>query len=443
MNILKTLAFASVLVPVSGVLAQETAAEQPISAESAKASNAEITAKVGAKEILSKAFAEFADELGVSYGDVTPDGRFYSKGQAVVNSDPASPQFIKSRSMAYERAYMNAVSQFILDFYGRQVTQKLNEYYGNNSSDAEDSPIAKAKGIGEKIKLLADAKLNTALAGEGVPPEKYAQAGVVEKRKLLGDVMAVHNSTKALHASSGCIPVKTFESRGEDGRYYIGVVVRYDETSKTLASCFKAKRRPAISRSEGLTVKQALPAPGEMTENFGVRLYFDETGTPALLSFGQFGTSYTGKSPALAERAEEQAIRQAKALADAGLTTFINSFMDACEESTVSEELSNSIVFTDDGNATPEDAQKITDIYRKSVKQTGSDTMAGRSTVFEEMVKHPNGHKVAMVVRRWSFGTVDAIRALDNPKRNVKPAVEAPAVQREGAGVRKGRTYDF
>ena len=93
MNILKTLAFASALVTVSGGLAQETVAEQPISAESAKASNAEITAKVGAKEILSKAFAEFAEELGVTYGDVTPDGRFYSKGQAVVNADPASPQF--------------------------------------------------------------------------------------------------------------------------------------------------------------------------------------------------------------------------------------------------------------------------------------------------------------------------------------------------------------
>ena len=65
-------------------------------------------------------------------------------------------------------------------------------------------------------------------------------------------------------------------------------------------------------RDGGLTVAQVLPPEDEIVNNFGVRLYFDETGTPALLSFGQFGSSYTGKSERMAERAEEQAMRQAR-----------------------------------------------------------------------------------------------------------------------------------
>jgi len=414
-----------------------------IPAESADAANAALTAPVKAKALLSEAFAQFADELGITYGKVSADGRFFSKGQAPVNADYASPQFIKSRSLAYERAYLDAVSQFMLDFYGRTTTEKVSEYYGNNSSDAESSPVAKAKGLGEKIKLLADAKLDKALAEEGVDASKYATASVVEKRILLRDAMAVSNATRALHASSGCIPVKTFEARGDDGRYYIGVVVRYDRTSKTLASCFKSKTRPAISRPSGLTVKEALPPKDEMVQNFGVRLYFDETGTPSLLSFGQFGSSYTGKSANLAERAEEHALRQAKALADSGLTAFIDSFIDTAEDSTVSEDISESRVFTDDGNVTPEEASNVMDIYRKSVKLRGNDTMTGRSTVFEEILPHSNGHKVAVVVRRWSFGTVDAIRAIDTPAKPAKPAADKPNAAKEGAGVRKGRTYDF
>ena len=164
---------------------------------------------------------------------------------------------------------------------------------------------------------------------------------------------------------------------------------------------------------------------------------------PAAAVFGQFGSSYTGKSARMAERADDQALRQARMLADSGLTAFINSFVDASESSTVSEEITDSRIFTDDGSATPEEATRMLDIYRRSIKQTGTDTMKGRSTVFEKIVQHPNGHKVAVVVRSWRFGTLDAVSAIDAPppKPSAKPA--APTIPREGAGVRKGRTYDF
>jgi len=69
--------------------------------------------------------------------------------------------------------------------------------------------------------------------------------------------------------------------------------------------------------------------------------------------------------------------------------------------------------------------------------------MKGRSTVYDEVLTHPNGHKVAVVVRRWSFRTVDAINAIDAPAAVETPKAEKPAATKEGAGVRKGRTYDF
>ena len=442
---MKSMALAAFVVPTALMAQEQQPAADVAAAEAAtaQATAAEIKASVKGKDLLRDAFNAFADELGITYGAATPDGRFYSKGQAAVDADPASPQFVKSRSMAYERAYLDAVARFMIDCYGRETTSRVSEFYGNQSSDAEDNPVAKAKSLMEKVGLLAEAKLDKALAEEGVPAEKYASAGVVEKRTLLRDAIAVETANRALHQSSGCIPVKTFEARGDDGRYYIGVVVRYDRTSKTLAECFKRKTRPAMVREGGLAVKDALPPRDEILNNFGVRLYFDETGMPALLSFGQYGSSYTGKSERMADRAETQAMRQAAMLADSGLTAFINSFVDAAESSTTSEEITDSRIFTDDGNVTPEETSRILDIYRKSIKQTGTDTMKGRSTVFEEIVTHPNGHKVAVVVRSWKFSTVDAVSAIDAPPP--KPVAEsvAPAATREGSGVRKGRTYDF
>ena len=180
-----------------------------------------------------------------------------------------------------------------------------------------------------------------------------------------------------------------------------------------------------------------------MYANFGVRLYFDETGTPALLSFGQFGSSYTGKNERMAERHEEMALKQARALADNNLTMFINSFMDVAETSEVGEDISESRIFMDDGNVTPEECAEIVNRFRKTVKQHGVDTMKGRSTVFEEIVPHPNGHKIAMVVRRWSFSTVDAVTALDTLPTPKPQNPQGPAVKPLPGGVTPGRTYDF
>jgi hypothetical protein len=411
---------------------------QTVTAEAVKNVNEDIKVALDGKATLNEAFEQFAKSANIVYGKATSDGRFYSKGYKAVEADVNSPVFVKSRAMAYERAYIDALSNYIIDSYANIVTETISEYYGNESSDVNDSPVAKAKSITEKVALLTEAKLDKALAQEGVPADKYAEASVAEKRKIFEDSLVKKTLKKAVRMSSGCIPVKTFETWGSDNRYYIGVVVRYDKASKALAMCFKNKMRPVVAREGGITIAEALPSKKDMLGNFGVRLFFDEKGNPALLSFGQFGSSYKGKSASRAERAEVQAMNQAKNLADAGLTAFINSWMDAAEESIISEDVSESVLFMDDGSARPEEIQKFVDIYRKSIKQYGRDTMKGRSTVFEEFITHENGHKVAVVVRCWSFDTVDAVDALN------KVVDEKPAPPKNGnPGIKTGRTYDF
>ena len=398
---------------------------------------------VAAAAMLEAAFSQFSTDAGITYGEVTPDGRCYAKGYYLVQADAASPKFTQSRAMAYERAYMNAVSTFMLDFYGHEVATKVNSYFMDASSNVEAAPDTSAKNIFGKIALLTETKLDKALADEGVPPDKYANASVVEKRKLFQDALITHTANKALHSSSGCIPVKTFECWDDAGKYYIGVVVRYDRTAKTLAECFKHKTRPALVREGGETAAEAMGPENEMLANFGVRLYFDETGTPALLSFGQFGSSYTGKDERMAERHADMALKQAKALADNNLTMFINSFMDVAEESDISEDISESRIFKDDGTVTPEEVNDIINKYRKTIKQSGSDTMKGRSTVFEKTLTHPNGQKIAVVVRKWSFGTLDAVTNIDKPVKKVDAPVHATTTPQLKGDIKKGRTYDF
>ena len=428
----------------------EAAIQQPASAgasaaatsDAASEANKDITVVVNAKDLLDDAFAEYAEKRGFVYGEKTAKGSIYYKGSAPVDQNVESATFIKSRSFAYERAYINALSSYVMDFFGREMTTTYMETFSDQSTNAEEPPKMTPADLSDKIAMLTDAKLNKALSDAGVDPSRYEAAPIVEKRKLMQDTIVKSAVNKAIHTSSGCLPIKTFESRGTDGRYYIGVVVRVGSDCTALANSFRLKQRPALCREGGLTVKDALPGtPEEMVQTFGVRLYFDETGTPSLLSFGQFGSSYSGKSSRMAERAEAQAQKQARALADSGLTMFINSFADVAEESNLSEDIGDTRVFTADGGVTAEEVANIIDVYRSKIKQTGSDTMKGRTTVYDRVVKHPSGQRVAVCVRRWSFAQVDAVNEVTNPK---PPQVKPPTTPTtHDSGVSSGPTYDF
>lgn len=413
-------------------------------AVNAAEANADVVAEVKASDLLDTAFDEYARKRKFVYGTRAANGSTYYRGSAVVDRHVEDAMFVKSRAFAYERAYLDAVGRYVMDCYGRETAKTCLEVFNDQSSGNEEPPAMTPADLAKKIELLSEAKLDKALSQAGVDPSKYQGSPIVEKRRLMQDSIVKASVKKALHASSGCLPVKTFEARGTDGRYSIGVVVRVGADCRTLAEAFKAKRRPAMSRDGGISVADALPkTPDEMVQTFGVRIFFDESGTPSLLSFGQFGSSYKGKSARSAERAEEQARRQAQALADSALTTFINSFVDIAEESELAENVSDSRIFRADQSVEPEEVSEIVDRYRKSISQTATDTMKGRTTVYDRVVPHPSGARVAVCVRRWSFDQVDAVNEADS----VRPTATAPAspakTKAYDAGVRSSATYDF
>lgn len=449
-KIIKFFAASSFALAAAVAPAEDAQPPAPVAAPAAPAVdaasvNADVAVEVKARDLLDTAFEEYARERKITYGTRAANGSTYYKGSAAVDRHVEDAMFVKSRAFAYERAYLDAVGNYVMDCYGRETAKTCAEVFGDNSSNVEEPPPMTTADLAKKIQLLSEAKIDEALSKAGVDPSKYQGSPVVEKRRLMQDSIVKKSAKKALHSSSGCLPVKTFESRGTDGRYSIGVVVRVGADCRTLAQAFKAKRRPAMSSDNRMSVAEALPKTAEeMVQSFGVRIFFDETGTPSLLSFGQFGSSYKGKSARLAERAEEQACRQAKALADSALTTFINSFVDVAEESELSEEIGESRVFRADKSVEPEEVATMIDRYRKSVAQTASDTMKGRTTVYDRVVTHPSGARVAVCVRCWSFAQVDAVNEADSPRpRPAAPAAAPAKAKAYDAGVRSSATYDF
>ena len=442
---MKTCVFAMTLSAAFAAFAQEMDAVAPVSAEAASEINNAVTTRVkmSAKGRVADDISKFCSEVNpaIVIGAVRPDGALYLSGVERVTANVQNPNFVRSRMMAYAKAYQKAVAGYVMDKFGIESVKQFNTYFKDQSSDRLQ-PSADAKStvqrISEKMAQLTEAKLDEGLMAMGVTPS----GTIAEKRKLAEDSITSHSARQAVCSSAGLLPVQTFEGWDESGKYAVGVVIRGGIDTETVAECLRAKARPVLSRPEaGLPVDKALPTDDELVSQFGVRLFFDENGVPALLSFAQWGSAYTGTDEDEAEDAMDHAMIQAEALANEQLTTFINSTISVRDASVKGEAKTVHALFDANGVPSEEKVVNYIDTTEKNSVVTGSDTMIGRSTVLKKVIVHPNnGHKLAVCVRMWSFGQYDAMkRVIERPKPE-QPRAEAPATT---PGKRRGRSYDF
>ncbi len=449
----KVLALATLMAP-GFVFAQAAAsaatapAPAAVSAEAVQEVNKAVTThvKMSAKGIVAKDMDEYCREMGITIGAVTPKDAIYLKGVERVNVPAMSPNFVRSRTMAYEKAYQKAIASYVMDKFGRETVEQYNTYFSDQSSNRLQPAAGDAKGtlerIAEKTQQLTEAQLDEGLRKMGVTPE----GSLAQKRKLAEDSLIKNSVRTAVGASAGLLPVQTFEGWNEAGKYAVGVVIRGGAETEVIADCLRMKARPMLVRPEaGLTVAEAMPSDEELVSQFGVRLFFDKDGVPALLSFAQWGSAYTGTDEDMAEDALDHAMVQAEALANEQLTVFINSTISVKESSDKGEVKASDALFDANGVPTEQKTMEFIDRAMKSSVIRGSDTMIGRSTVAKKVIVHPaNGHKLAVCVRMWSFGQYDAMKRIIEKPKPAPVVVQPTATVPQGTqGKRRGRSYDF
>ena len=442
----KAIAAAVSILAATATIAQEGQAPAPVPAEAAAEVNKAVTThvkKISAKGRVAEDIAAYCKETGISIGAARSDGALYLSGVERVVANAKSPNFVRSRMMAYSKAYQKAVAGYVMDKFGVEAVEQFNTYFKDQSSDRL-KPSVDAKStmerIASKTEQLTEAKLDEGLRAMGLTPTGSVQ----ERRKLAEDSIVSRSTRNAIGSAAGLLPVQTFEGWDESGKYAVGVVIRGGVDTETIAECLRYKMRPVLSRPEaGLKVADAIPTDDELVSQFGVRLFFDENGVPALLSFAQWGSAYTGTDEDEAEDAMDHAMVQAEALANEQLTTFINSTITVRESSDKGEAKSTDVVFDPNGVPTEDKLVNYIDSAMKSSTVKGSDTMIGRSTVVKKVVVHPQSEqKLAVCVRMWSFGQYDAMkRVIERPKpAGDNPRTEQPAGP---SGNRRGRSYDF
>ena len=380
---------------------------------------------IPASERTRDAIDQYAQNKGIEFGIENAKGQIFYSATETVAVDETNPQWAKWRVVAYKKAYMKIKQAFLESTYGKIVGSTLQEYFNDDSDNRLDFPLpgdpralAKTGEIWDKLLALTGAKLDRALEDLGIDPTQYKAAPPEQRKTLFKNNLTEKSVTKAAGKLGGLIPIKTFEGFDSKGNYTVGVIAMYYGKLKQLAYDIVKKREPMLTKKSGSPIGTYLPkTKKELSQAFGVRLVFDETGAPAIISYGQWSYLYKGKNQKKLDRAYEFAEEKAQTESQKQIAQFLNSsaFYKKMEETTALEE--EEAIMDRDGNVRVEDAAVMIDKLQSSMNVRFSADLRGMKRHKRWSYKHPNGHEIIGIVTVWTQKNAEGV----DKRRNWKP----------------------
>lgn len=392
--------------------------------EMSDASSKDITPKS-----LDDFFEEFADNFGIEYG-IIKDGKTFYTGRSVVALSDSDPQFAQALQNAYQKAMLNLQSDFIEDALGRMAVSKIQNYEADNSTNAKEfEELPKGSVVGQifdKLVQLSGAKLDKALRDLGINVE-----GLTEERKkiLLKEEFLNKTITSAVGSMSGLIPVQTIVTQRR-GQYDIGVIAVVSKKTRQLAKDMSLARQSKI-KGKGKNINEYLPKDNKgFLNEYGIRLVYDEKGSPVILSYGNWGYIADANNAKKTNILEDRAKDTASTMADAAIIEFINTNLSLKDEKTTGESyeeiIKQSLNIND--NTTQEEIKDFTNIVEKintKIKASASGKIKGIGTLKRWNYTSENGIEHVGVVRFYSYDNVANINeALKSNSNTSVPKTE-------------------
>ena len=398
-----------------------------------------------------EAIDQYAREKGIEFGVENAKGQTFYQATETVAVEETNSQWAKWRVVAYKKAYMKIKQDFLESVYGKMVGSTLQKYFNDDSDNRLDFPVpgdpralTKTGEVWDKLLALTGAKLDQALEELGIDPAQYKAAPPEQRKKLFQSNLIEKSVTRAAGSLGGLIPIKTFEGYDSKGNYTIGVIAMYYGKLKQLAYDIVKKREPMLSKKTGNPIASYLPKSNkELANAFGVRLVFDESGAPALISYGQWSYLYKGKDQRRLDRAYEFAEKKAKTESQKQIAQFLDSsaFYKKMEETSALDE--EEAIMDRDGNVRQEDLRTMIDRLQESMNVHFKSDLRGMKTYKRWSYRHPSGHEIVGVVTVWTQKNAEGVDKLRNWKPGHKKAEPSLLKKHTGSsGVHEGVGMD-
>ena len=370
---------------------------------------------------------EYSERSNFEFGIDEKRGKHFIYAIETVALKPMDPDFVKSLAVAYEKAFFAAQEQFVMDTFGEIVSQKETELFSDNSTNAKefDSDKVSNKGLMAKIGRvfdktldLAEKQLDNALVELGVDDSDIEKLNKSEKKVLFKNKFVAKSMKEAYGRVSGFIPIKTFVGKDESGQYAVGVIAMRSDKTSQIAKDISMQRETMIE-GRGKSIKDIVPSDKKLLLNeFGLRLVFDAEGKPALISYAQWGFNATGLDSYMKSQAKKNAKSMAQDMADSMIADFVNGNLQVSSESEHGEVIERVLERNGgkDGMVSDKVVKNIIDKTSKNAKLKSSMKLAGVSTVRRWSTTNEHGLYVAGVVRKWTFGGLNAAKSVQSGK---------------------------
>ena len=367
---------------------------------------------------------KFEDKVGVSIGE-PKKGRTFYFGSSAVNVGPLDPAYPKELTIAYEKALLDLQANVVLETYGRMTSERVAEFFEDDSTNAREFPPAKIKEDVKKGQLsrvldkaldLAEKKLDSQLEKDGMSSDKIERMSVEQKKTLFKDNFKKVMAKKAFGSMSGLVPVQTTIVKSEEfGAIQVGVIAVVSEKTLQFAKDIARGRSTNVS-GKPKSIKDVLPKNKKgYLDEFGLRYLYDEKGRPMLLSYGRWSVVQKSKDPSRVMRKIKSAQGKARMFAEASIGEFMKSniqVVDSASIDSVSEEVAKSVTNFEDGksigtNESSDNIKESLDIAFKKIKAKSKFKLRGTSVVKKWRTKDENGLSHVGTVVSWTYDKLE------------------------------------
>lgn len=355
------------------------------------------------------------------------NGKFVLYASQSVSLKPTDPQYGDALVNAFDKAMMTLQEKYLMIRFGKTMTDKVRSFYADGSTNAREIPlppvdepryIAKLLTVFEKGLDVTEKKLDQQLMELGVNPAELAGLTPTRKKDIFRDKFLKTTLRKASGSIAGLFPIQTNVITDSAGSTNIGVVAVASPKTIQVAKDIRLQRKSLI-KGKGRDIKSLLPGSAqEYLGTLGVRLTYDQDGTPAIISYGIASYQPDTGDDYMNDELKSDAKNGAVANADAQIAEIINGRMNAKNERKTGEEVRKFVEreMKVDSDTVEKTIKNIIKITNREAKSSARAQLQGISTVDNWRHTAKTGQKFVGAVRVWKYSTLQAVNSFNKPR---------------------------
>ncbi|MCG8617753.1 MAG: hypothetical protein MI802_16175 [Desulfobacterales bacterium] len=383
---------------------------------------------------------DWFDDVMTRFGFTGPgenNGKFIMTASQTVMLNPLDPQFGDALVNGFEKAMIKVQEQYLMQRFGKTVTEKIQSFYSDRSTDAGEIPLPQAgeEGFMEKVMSLLDKgldvagkKLDQELVALGVDPNELANMPPKEQKDLFRNKFLRESMRKAAGSIAGLFPLQTRVIMDDKGRAVVGVVAIASPKTLQIARDIRLER-PSLVTGKGRDISGLLPESSQAyLGTMGVRLTYDTDGSPAIVSYGIASYLPDTGDDYINDELKAEARSAAVSLADTQIAEIINGTMSAKSSRKTGEETRKFVErkMIRDADTVERTVKNIIKITQREAKSRASANLQGISTVKTWRYTMEKGQKFVGAVRVWKYSTLAAVKSFDKKPKKRTIKVSAP-----------------